>query len=314
MKPVSLILATLAVILGVSIDTDFTEAGIAHPPLTIFGVLETNAGDPISSGNLNFTFSEADGDGMALGAASLAPYPDGNTFALSIPLEQAPVSDPETVLEVGRSYIPSASYNGAPVDLSEIGAELTPSGGQVIGPVTLVVAPNTPVLQLSEGVNFGPVLLNTFQDRQFVIRNVGGQTLTGSARFQDGVYFRITVNGAPVNQINLNLAPAQSRTITVRFWPTVLSPTLFDIFRVTSNGGNLDRNVSGSAISITLPPTQPPVESPTPTMDLSPTPTFTPNFDLHPICSPDGQITPNDLLEVLSQIGTGGLQERSLFD
>ncbi|NUN94830.1 MAG: hypothetical protein HUU16_01540 [Candidatus Omnitrophica bacterium] len=42
--------------------------------------------------------------------------------------------------------------------------------------------------------------------------------------------------------------------------------------------------------------------------------TFTPNFDLHPIGSPDGQITPNDLLEVLSQIGTGGLQERSLFD
>lgn len=143
---------------------------------------------------------------------------------------------------------------------------------------------------------------------------MSSRSLTGSARFQDGVYFRITVNGAPVNQINLNLAPAQSRTITVRFWPTVLSPTLFDIFRVTSNGGNLDRNVSGSAISITLTPTQTPVESPTPTMDLNPTPTFTPNFDLHPIGSPDGQITPNDLLEVLSQIGTGGLQERSLFD
>src|SRR6185436_2156655 len=98
------------------------------------------------------------------------------------------------------------------------------------------VPPSLSVTPASQ--NFGTTSVGSTADRSFVVQNTGGGTLTGTVSAT--APFSILSGGS------FSLALGATQTVTVRFNPTT-SGVFSSNVTFTSNGGNLQRAVTGTA-------------------------------------------------------------------
>jgi hypothetical protein len=102
-----------------------------------------------------------------------------------------------------------------------------------------------PVLSVTpDSLDFGNVIVGQSSNLDFTVTNVGVGALTGSASVE--APFSI-VSGSP-----FSLGADESATVAVRFSPTATG-SFSQTVAFTSNGGNLDRGVSGTGIPLPVP-------------------------------------------------------------
>src|SRR6266498_2340537 len=155
----------------------------------------------------------------------------------------------ETVLKAGEATFQSTRYGDYASTALDPHDNLTiwhiqeyakgeTNWGTWIGAIQIGGTPVPPSLSVTPASqNFGTVSVGSTADRNFVVQNTGGGTLTG------------TVSAAPPFSIlsggSFSLTVGATQTVTVRF-----SPTTSGVFSVnvafTSNGGNLQRAVMGT--------------------------------------------------------------------
>lgn len=292
-----------------------SHAGLEQPPLSIFGRLETPSGEEITTGDLFFTMTQPNLKSIVVEKAKLSRLANGLTFTVSFDVEQVPVSDAQKVLKFDTSYLPSATFNGQPLELTGWPETITPSIGSVVGPVTISATPDGPVLVLSEDISFGQQKVNTSQLRPLTIKNVGSQTLLGTARMKNGSHFRIIEQGVAINQAEIEIEAQSAIIVDIRFLPTLLSEGLFDEVIVETNGGTDSRVISGQSV-VDAPEVTPTASfTPTPTRTPTPTPTATYQYDIAPD-ERDGKVNPLDFLKLLDRKETdpGSFSPEVLFD
>ena len=163
----------------------------------------------------------------------------------------------ETVLKQGQATFQSTRYGDYAATALDPHDNLTiwhieeyakgeTAWGTWISAIQIGGTPVPPSLSVTPASqNFGTISVGSTADRNFVVQNTGGGTLTG------------TVSAAPPFSIlsggSFSLTVGATQTVTVRF-----SPTTSGVFSAnvsfTSNGGNLQRAVTGTGpgvVSIT---------------------------------------------------------------
>lgn len=252
-------------------------SGIPQPSMLFYGSLTNAEGRAITHGKLKFEFTpQLGGQPLALYAKVGALGP-GVQFSLIAPIESAPVSDPGKYFALGASYAARVFLNEEELTQTPLPAVVVAEGGAILGPLDLSSAPSVPVLAVSEELDFGYLLVNTYLEKTLTIHNIGSGVMTGTVTMDKGIYFKITEGGIPISQAALNLAAGESREITIRFHPTVSGSNLFDMAIVSTSAGVETREVRGSASQVTATPTETPIHTPTPTVTQTPTNTPTPS-------------------------------------
>jgi hypothetical protein len=233
-------------ILGVSIPA---EAGVPEPPMLIFGTLQTSGGLPVTSGELRFDFLPVGGGTTVRVNALVGSLSSQFNFVAIVANERTPLDQADAALELGagKTYTPRAYYNGIQLTPVQIESPLTPDRAKIIGPITYTVNPTGTVLSVSHDIDFGYVPVGSTKDLTFQISSVGTAAITGVATLDQGVHFSLWEGGIQVNEVAFNLDAGQSTDVTVRFAPGVVDSNLSDIFRVTSDGGEATRSVTGNS-------------------------------------------------------------------
>lgn len=255
-KAFNFILALLCLFFGLHSECGF--AGIPEPPIFIVGNLETPGGLPVTSGNLRFDFTPTGGGTTVRVDAFVGAFTDDIQFFAFIPLERAPVENPSEALvfDAAVTYNVTAFYNGAQInkEANKVAKLLTspysPSRADLIGPLSVMVSPTGPQVSVSPSLHFDFVQPGDQAEKDFMIYNVGTAAFTGTAKLETRIDYKVVQGGVPVNEAAINLDAGQTLAVTIRYAPTVSSPNVQDVFQVRTNGGDQDRNVSGSSIII----------------------------------------------------------------
>jgi len=224
-------------------------AGIPEPPIIIYGRLQTSGGLPVTSGELRFEFLPVGGGTTVRTLARVGSLSESFQFVAFIPNERTPVTEADQALELGsgKTYTPRAYYNGVQLTPVQIESPLTPDRAEIIGPITYTVSPTGKVVSVSHDIDYGYVQAGSFLERVFQVSNVGTLAVIGTAALEKGIQFKLMESGAPVSQVSIGLAPGESADVTVRFGPSVVSSLLTDTFQVRTDGGNVDRTVTGNS-------------------------------------------------------------------
>jgi len=97
----------------------------------------------------------------------------------------------------------------------------------------------SPIMTISQSsLTFGDVREGSSKDMNFSVSNIGVATLTGSVSGLSSPF-------SCVSNCNFSIEPSQSENVTLRFAPTSQG-SFSDTAVFTSNGGNLNRSVSGN--------------------------------------------------------------------
>ncbi len=100
--------------------------------------------------------------------------------------------------------------------------------------------PPTPIISISpSSENFGNVAVGSSADKNFIVQNIGGGTLSGSAS-----------TSAPFSVVageTYNLAPGESQTVTVRFSPSSIGTFIANV--AFTGGGGASRTVAGAGVT-----------------------------------------------------------------
>jgi hypothetical protein len=276
----------LVLILVLGLMMPVARSGISQPPLIIYGSVRTFDGAFITSGEMQFRFSPSEG-GIPLQAVAEVSQIDGNfNFILRVDLESAPVTDLSSTLQFDKEYGLEVSYNNELLSSGDLPAAFIPEQQPLIGPVDIQLQPTSPILEVSQDMNLGVVVVNEFSDGSFIIRNAGAQTLTGTAQMETGKVFRIVDGGITLSQVAFALESGVTEEVRIRFHPDRAGTGQLDVFQVSSNAGSVNRLVSGDGVVIT------PTVTPTSPYSPTPTPTATSTRTVTPLPTATGTNTP----------------------
>ena len=230
------------------------SAGISQPSMIIFGGLSTPEGDDIITGEVEFVFVPLESGVSPSISVNVNQLSDDVCFTARMAIESAPVLYPNSTLSLDKSYTLQVYYGGAGSGSPQYETTITAEPGLVVGPLSITVSEDAPVLTVSSDIDFGFVALNTYLEKTFQISNVGTETLTGTVEMKEGTYFKLTDGGIAVSEVSINLAADSKADVVVRFYPTVLGVDFIDYLEVRTNAGNIDRKVTGSTSLITPTP------------------------------------------------------------
>ena len=163
-----------------------------------------------------------------------APCPGPSFVAVpassSSPAENSTVGYRFTGLEAGTTYTVSVTS----VDLNGTESECYAPEPSAAARLTISVGP-------AGTVDFGTVSLGSVVDRTFTVENVGGAAVTGSVSVPSP--FSV-VSGSP-----FSLAAGATKTITVRFTPTLIATATVNVTFTTADGDSTSRTVTGVGVS-----------------------------------------------------------------
>src|SRR5882724_7018468 len=182
---------------------------------------------------------------LSYGYSSATEYPGVAYTTISPSGEQGG----ETVLKTGEATFQSTRYGDYASTALDPHDNLTiwhiqeyakgeTNWGTWISAIQIGGTPVPPSLSVTpDSLNFGTVSVGSTADRNFVVQNTGGGTLTG------------TVSAAPPFRIlsggSFSLTVGATQMVTVRFNPTTSGVFSANV-SFTSNGGNLQRAVTGA--------------------------------------------------------------------
>jgi hypothetical protein len=183
---------------------------------------------------------------LGYGYSSTTEYPGVAYTTIS------PLGEPggETVLKTGQATFQSTRYGDYAATALDPHDNLTiwhiqeyakgqTNWGTWISAIQIGGTPVPPSLSVTPASqNFGTISVGSTADRSFVVQNTGGGTLTGTVSAT--APFSILSGGS------FSLALGATQTVTVRFTPTT-SGVFSSNVSFTSNGGNLQRAVTGTA-------------------------------------------------------------------
>lgn len=172
---------------------------------------------------------------FVLGGSTLAGYTFiyGSGFAVLGSTNFSLPSGASSQLTVRFTPTTSNAYFSQAVIFSSNGGNLTRTmTGSSFGGPNLTVSPAT--------LSFGDLSLGATRTMTFTVTNTGTSTLTGSASVASGASTFSILPSA-----SFSLAPSASTVVTVRYAPNATG-VHNGVIRFTSNGGNVDRTVSGS--------------------------------------------------------------------